>query len=120
MPRPMTFAISAAFIGVISLLVLLVFFKRDKRPNPGRSDESSPLTRPASPEREVVNEKSKPLFPPVADPRPVLQAPAKPDARALSDEESLAQLHDLAASDPNLSLKIAREAVSRFPDSPNA
>jgi TolA-binding protein len=32
----------------------------------------------------------------------------------------MAKLHDLAASDPPLSLQLAREAVARFPDSPNA
>jgi len=37
------------------------------------------------------------------------------------DEASLmTKLHDLAASDPPLSLQLAREAVARFPDSPNA
>jgi hypothetical protein len=32
----------------------------------------------------------------------------------------LAKLHDLGIVDPPLSLQLAREAVSRFPDSPNA
>ena len=32
----------------------------------------------------------------------------------------LAQLHELAGSDPDLSLRVAREAVNRFPDSPDA
>jgi len=47
--------------------------------------------------------------------------PAEPDAGKRLDEASLmAKLHDLAASDPPLSLQLAREAVARFPDSPNA
>ncbi|MGA7124480.1 MAG: hypothetical protein WBY94_30540 [Polyangiaceae bacterium] len=32
----------------------------------------------------------------------------------------MARLRDLAASDPTLSLKLAREAVARFPNSANA
>jgi TolA-binding protein len=32
----------------------------------------------------------------------------------------MAKLHELAASDPPLSLQLAREAVARFPDSPDA
>jgi len=121
MPRPMTFAISAAAIGVIALLVILAFFKRDRRPSRPGSDESSLLTQqPISPEREAVHETSKPRFPPTAIARPAPQARARPDARAPTDEESLAQLHELAASNPNLSLRIARDAVGRFPDSPNA
>ena len=48
-------------------------------------------------------------------------APAGRDAGARLDEASLiSQLHDLAASDPPRSLALAREAVARFPDSPNA
>jgi hypothetical protein len=47
--------------------------------------------------------------------------PAEPDAGKRLDEASLmAKLHDLAASDPPLSLQLAKEAVARFPDSPNA
>ena len=32
----------------------------------------------------------------------------------------LSNLHDLAAEDPPQSLRLARQAVERFPDSPNA
>lgn len=49
--------------------------------------------------------------------RPPAQANAQPP---LDEAAALAQLHDLAASDPPLSLKIARDAVDRFPDSPDA
>ena len=42
-------------------------------------------------------------------------------AEKLVDETRLlTQLRDLAASDPQLSLKLAREGVARFPDSPYA
>jgi len=44
-----------------------------------------------------------------------------PDVGKRLDEESLlARLHDLAGSDPPLSLKLAREALARFPNTPNA
>jgi outer membrane protein assembly factor BamD (BamD/ComL family) len=44
-----------------------------------------------------------------------------PSAGAILDEASLmAKLHELAASDPPLSLQLAREALVRFPNSPNA
>jgi tetratricopeptide (TPR) repeat protein len=38
----------------------------------------------------------------------------------LNEASLMDKLHDLAASDPPLSLQLAREAVARFPDSPNA
>lgn len=48
-------------------------------------------------------------------------ASALPIAEKRLDEPSLlTRLHDLAASDPPLSLKLAKEAVDRFPDNPNA
>jgi hypothetical protein len=52
---------------------------------------------------------------------PRLRKAPEPDAGKPLDEASLmAKLHDLAASDPPLSLQLARNAVARFPDSPNA
>ena len=64
-----------------------------------------------------------------AEPRPVPPPPARPKTRARAESETgevldepgvLALLHDLAASDPPRSLQLAREAVERFPDSPDA
>lgn len=47
--------------------------------------------------------------------------PRPPDLAPSSDEASLlAKLHGLGMSDPELSLKLAREAIARFPNSPNA
>ncbi len=118
MPRPVTFAISAACVGVIGLLVVLAF-KKHKQPVSAPPDEPDALTTPASSEPTLGNRKValRPPAPVVARPA----ARAEPDARKPPDDESmLAQLHELAASNPDLSLKIAREAVKRFPDSPNA
>jgi TolA-binding protein len=38
----------------------------------------------------------------------------------MSATSLMAKLHELAASDPPLSLRLAKEAVARFPDSPDA
>jgi hypothetical protein len=52
---------------------------------------------------------------------PAVPAPAKPEDReALDDTAILARLHDLAASNPEQSLRWAREALERFPSSAKA
>lgn len=114
----MTFAISAACVGVIGLLALLVL-KKDKRPVPAWPDEPAVVAEPVSSKPKVVNQPPAPRPSAAAPARPA-QAAVEPEARKPSEESLLTQLHDLAGSDPNLSLRIAREAVSRFPDSPNA
>jgi len=109
-------------LGVIALAVLLgLFALRDKRPKPAPPEAQEPVAAAISSEPTAVA--AKPLLPSppplVAGPR--LRRPAEPDAGKHLDETSLmAKLHDLAASDPPLSLQLAREAVARFPDSPNA
>jgi hypothetical protein len=118
MPRPVTLALSATCVGLIGLLVVL-FFKRDEPPRPGPPEERAPVNRPAPP--EVVDAHAGPRPAAAAVRRPPPQAPAQSDTRQLADEASLlAQLHELAGSNPDLSLKVAREAVNRFPDSPDA
>ena len=47
-------------------------------------------------------------------------ARAEPPGEILDEPQALATLHDLAGSDPPRSLKLAKEAVERFPDSPDA
>jgi hypothetical protein len=42
------------------------------------------------------------------------------DAPELDEAALLSNLHDLAAADPPQSLRLARQAVNRFPDSPSA
>ena len=104
--------------GVIALAAVLgVFALRDKRPSP-TPEAPDPVAAaiPAEPTAKPLPPLPAPL---VAGPR--LQRPAEPDAGKHLDEASLmAKLHDLAASDPPLSLQLAKEAVARFPDSPNA
>jgi hypothetical protein len=120
MPRPTTLAISAALVVVIGLLVVLAL-KKDRRPIPAPTDEPDPVSEPASSGREAVDRKLAPRRPAAAVARPAVRSPVEANARKPLDEESLlAQLHELAGSNPNLSLAIATEAVNRFPDSPNA
>src|SRR3954470_24330030 len=75
---------------------------------------------------------------PAADPEPVPTAPKEASTSSLVrassgvvgvqrnatehfDEASLlSELHELAAADPAKSLRLARQAVDRFPESPNA
>jgi hypothetical protein len=107
-------------LGVIALAVLLgVFALREKRPSPMPPAAQDPVAA-AIPSEPAAPATKPPLPAPlVAGPR--LRKPAEPDAGKRLDETSLmAKLHDLAASDPPLSLQLAREAVARFPDSPNA
>jgi hypothetical protein len=119
-PRPLTVAIAAVCAGLIALLVVLLL-GRDRRTTPALPEAPAMVTNPAPSERDAVDAKPALRPPAAAVSRPAARAPMKPEARTPPDEASLlAQLHDLAASDPELSLKLGREAVSRFPDSPNA
>ena len=116
MPRTVTVAIGAASLAV----VLGVFFLRVKPPAPASPVETERVTEPAPPEPSAADVNPHPrLLPTLVAPR--VQAPAVPDAGRLADEASLlTKLHDLGISDPPLSLKLAKEAVDRFPDSPSA
>jgi hypothetical protein len=109
-------------LGVIALAVLLgVFALRDKRPSPAPPEAQDPVVAPIRSAPTTATANPLPRFPPpfVAGPR--LRKPPEPDAGKRLDETSLmAKLHELAASDPPLSLQLAREAVTRFPNSPNA
>jgi hypothetical protein len=115
----MTVALSAACVAVIGLLVVLVL-KRDKRPIPATPDELDRATEPALSGSKTVDKKPAPPRPAVAVAQPTVQAPVPDASRPLDEASLLAQLHELAASNPNLSLRIAREAVNRYPDSPDA
>jgi hypothetical protein len=123
MPKPARIVVPA--VGAVVLVVALaVLGLRDKRPIPAP---------PAAPRPVAAVTPSAPAPAPAAvnppQPPPAtwgagqkLRKPAVvPEGGKHLDEASLlAKLHDLAASDPPLSLQLARDAVSRFPDSPNA
>jgi hypothetical protein len=117
MSKPATVVIGAA--GVIALAVILAFALRDKGPAP--PEVSGLVAAPAPSDSTAAAVKPLPPLPPSLVAGPRLRKPTEVDAGKQLDEASLmAKLHDLAASDPSLSLQLAREAVARFPDSPNA
>jgi len=116
--KPATMVLGAA--GIVALAVIL-FALRDKQPGPASSETPDPIaaTSPSEPTQPAA--KPLPPLPPQLVTGPRLRKPDEPDAGKRLDEASMmAKLHDLAASDPPLSLQLAKEALARFPDSPNA
>ena len=117
--------VSLGALGVIALAVVLgAFALRDKRarPSPIGGDETVAATPPA-PRLDAALAKAAPAPPPA--PSPVVppkhrHATGKDAGVVLNEASLMAKLHELAASDPPLSLQLAREAVARFPDSPDA
>jgi hypothetical protein len=120
MSKPATVAKGAA--GVVALaLVVGLLARRDKHPIAAPPEEPDPVAEaaPAEPNTAEVKPPPRVLPSPVAG--PIARASGEPEDGKLLDETSLlTKLHDLAASDPPLSLTLATEAVARFPDSPNA
>jgi hypothetical protein len=121
MSKPAKPAIVILVAGVTALAVLLIVFaSRDRRSGPAPIETQNPIaaTTPPAPSEPPA----KPLPVPAAlATGSRLRTATKPDAEKPLDETSLmTKLHDLAASDPPLSLTVAKEALDRFPDSPNA
>ena len=122
MSKPAIIIVLAAAVIVLAV-ILPVFAHHEKRPVPARvpAESQESMTAPTSP---VPTEAARRALPPLPVPSltgPRLTKAAEPAVRERLDEASLiARLHDLAASDPPLSLKLAREALARFPDSQNA
>jgi len=122
MSKRATVAVAAAGAGVVALLFLLDPNKH-QRSLPARPPEPAPVTESTASEpdpfvpsvSEIAEATSHPAPGTTVVARSARPAPVEPDEQSL-----LTDLRDLAASDPPLSLKLAREAVERFPDSPNA
>jgi hypothetical protein len=126
MSKPATVAMAVGSVGVVALLFSLVLNK-GQGSIPARPRGPAPLAEPTVSEPapsvppETAEVKPHPAPRTTVGARPALPAALEPNADKPLDEPSLlAQLHDLAASDPPLSLRLAKEAVKRFPDSPNA
>jgi hypothetical protein len=125
MSKPVTGAIAAASVGVVLLVVLLVL-NEEERSILARPRGPAPVAEPtASEPRPSVSENAEVKVHPApwttVAARSALSSPLEPNAdKPLNEQSLLAELRDLAASDPPLSLKLARGAVERFPDSPNA
>jgi hypothetical protein len=108
-------------------IVVGVFARDDNRgkrtvPAPPETQESVTEAAPTVVlPTEVVREPSPSLAKPLPTGVPRSRESVEPPAPQRPDEASLiAKLRDLAASDPPQSLRLAREALARFPDSPRA
>ena len=115
--------IGAACVITASIVVAGVTRPRT-RPAPAPADSSSSLDEAPEPvARTATTERAAPVQPlPAPRAVEVVGAPAhaEPPAELPDEPQVLAMLHDLAGSDPQRSLKLAREAVERFPDGPDA
>jgi hypothetical protein len=122
MSKPAKTAIIVLAAGVIALSALLVAFAvRHKRSVSAPIETQEPIMAATPPAPSEPAAKALPLLPPALSTGPRLRMATEPAAGKLLDETSLmTKLHDLAASDPPLSLRLAKEALDRFPDSPNA
>jgi hypothetical protein len=117
---------AAIFLGILTVIALLVglgaFALHRKHPSPVEKQEPGAATTPVA--NLHATPRSLPVMPSrdaagkeVARRRP----PAGNDVDVPFTEAALlAQLHDLAASDPASSLRLAKEALARFPNSSDA
>jgi hypothetical protein len=117
------------FLGALAIIALLAvlgaFALHNKRPSSVEGQE--PVVSTHSAMSLDVAPRTMPTVPatpaPDASSRGVAhrRSPAGKDAGVpLTEAALLGKLHDLAASDPALSLRVAKEALARFPDSPDA
>ena len=115
-------AIISAAIGVAALAVVLgALALRGERSRPAPSEEQEMLA--AEPPDPKAAAPAPMPSPPDSTPKEVAhrRQPSGRDAGAYPTEASLlAKLHELEETNPPLSLQLAREAVTRFPESPNA
>jgi hypothetical protein len=120
MSNPAKSAVAVLAAGAIALaVVLVVVASRVKRSVPAPSETQEPIVAATPPAPGEVAKLPPPLPAAAAEPR--VRIATKRDADKPLDETSLmTKLHDLAASDPSLSLRVAKEALERFPDSPSA
>jgi hypothetical protein len=121
MSKPIVLA--AAVVGVLSLVFLAL--NRESPSKPAATSEPDSVAAPAQLEpatRETQAANAQPEAPPpVAAVTPTVPRVPDPSApKPLNEQAQLAQLQELAASDPPRSLELARAAVAQFPDSPNA
>ena len=122
MSRPAIIVLGA--LGVIALAILLgALALRHRPPQPASVEEPDTVAsvRPALPDAARRPQAQTPRPDSAITSAAHYRQPAGKDAGTLLDEASLmAKLHELAASDPPLSLKLAKEALARFPNSPQA
>jgi hypothetical protein len=115
MSKPATAILGA--LAIIALLAILGALALHHKP-PSAVEKQEPLVTTATenldtPAMLAPDAASKGVFPRRPPVGRAADAPLTPAAL-------LAKLHDLAASDPASSLRLAKEALARFPDSPDA
>lgn len=122
MSKPVKPAVMIVAAGVIALSALLVVFaSRERRSVPAPIETQEPLVAATPPAPSEPTAKSPPPVPAALATAPRVRIATRSDADKPLEETSLiSKLHDLAASDPPLSLRLAKEGLDRFPDSPNA
>jgi hypothetical protein len=121
MSKPAKTAIIVLAAGVIALSALLVAFAvRHKRSVPAPIERQEPIMAATPPAPSEPAAKALPLLPPALSTGPRLRMATEPAGKPLDETSLMTKLHDLAASDPPLSLRLAKEALDRFPDSPDA
>jgi type IV secretory pathway VirB10-like protein len=111
-------------VAATALAIAFSLFPHDdtrrKRTAPAETQESI-----AEPTPSVLAEAALEPPPPLPAPAPTSatrppKPPEPPPPDRLDEASLIAELHDLAASNPPQSLKLAREALARFPSSPHA
>jgi hypothetical protein len=117
---------ATTFLGALAIIALLAvlgaFALHSKRPSPVEKQEPvvstpramnldlAPQALPATPAPDASTKGLAHRRPPVGKDAGVF----------LTEAALLTKLHELAASDPSLSLRVAKEALARFPDRPDA
>src|SRR5579863_6159543 len=122
MSKPAKPSVIVLVAGVIALAAPLVLFAwRENRPGPVPLEAQEPIAAATTPAPDEPGAMPLPPLPEALATPPRLRIATKPEADKPLDETSLmTKLRDLAASDPPLSLRLAKEALDRFPDSPDA
>jgi hypothetical protein len=119
MSKPASIVLGA--LGVVALAVVLAAFALHSK-RPASLEQQDPVASPAV-GFDAAPKAVPTTLPPDAFSKGVAhrRPPAGKDAGVLPSEAALLEkLHDLAASDPALSLRLAKQALARFPDSPDA
>jgi tetratricopeptide (TPR) repeat protein len=108
-------------IGMLTLIAVLgvcAFHEKRPSPAPSQAEERTPAAANSTTPTATAAEPPPPLPPPVlAAPKRRRQADA---SKPLDEAALLAKINELGPSNLPLTLKLAREAIARFPDSPNA
>jgi hypothetical protein len=117
MPKHVTLPL--VFVAVLVTIAIIGVRARDRL-----SESRMPPPQPvvAVPDSTEVAQPAPPLAPTAVHviPRPVVPPTAAAEREALDEEAIMQQLREMRQSDPELSLRLARQGNARFPSSPDA